>query len=163
MHRLLVISCSQSKTCQTGLLPAIDRYDGPAFRVLRKYLRENSETTLTALILSAKYGLIESDRKIPYYDCRLSRSSAMHLRPQILETLARVIQSKQCRAVGVCAGKDYRVAFDGLSELIPAGIRIDFLTGGLGLRLTRLRDWLLHSVTVDQEGRVGLTEEQKRG
>jgi len=40
MGRLLFIACSQRKNPAEGVLPALDRYDGPAFGVLRKYLRE---------------------------------------------------------------------------------------------------------------------------
>lgn len=38
--RLLILSCSQRKRSTSNLLPAIERYDGPAFQVLRKFLRE---------------------------------------------------------------------------------------------------------------------------
>src|SRR6266508_7023102 len=106
--RLLILSCSQRKALAKGRLPAIDRYDGPAFRVLRKYLRESPSGAPTVLILSAKYGLIESDRRIPPYDRRLSRTSAERLRPQVLKTMRRVLRSRAWRAVGVCAGKEYR-------------------------------------------------------
>ena len=38
MNKLLLISCSQRKREDEGLLPAIDRYDGPAYRCLRKMI-----------------------------------------------------------------------------------------------------------------------------
>lgn len=38
--RCLLLSCSQAKISTPDLLPAIRRYDGPAFRVLRKFLAE---------------------------------------------------------------------------------------------------------------------------
>jgi hypothetical protein len=72
MHRLLIIACSERKNSAVGLLPAIDRYDGPAFRVLRKYLREHAERAPSILILSAKYGLIPAGQEIPMYERRLS-------------------------------------------------------------------------------------------
>ncbi len=56
MTRLLIVTCSQRKNPTLGLLPAIDRYDGPAFLVLRKYLREGVGDAPRVLILSAKYG-----------------------------------------------------------------------------------------------------------
>ena len=39
--QLLVLGCSQTKRDSVGELPAIDRYDGPSYRVLRGYLREH--------------------------------------------------------------------------------------------------------------------------
>jgi hypothetical protein len=142
VDRLLILSCSQRKSPATGRVPAVDRYDGPAFRVLRKYLREGPAQAPGVLILSARYGLIEAGRRIPWYDQRLSASSAKKLRPAVLETAGRVLGSRPWRAVGVCAGKDYTAALDGLADLLPQGARIDLLGGGLGKRLAALRDWL---------------------
>jgi hypothetical protein len=145
MNRLLVMACSQRKNPAKGVLPAIERYDGPAFRVLRKYLREEGGKALSILVLSAKYGLIPANRKIPDYDCRLSRASAEKLRPQVLEMARHTLQSLCFRAVGVCAGKDYRMALLGFDDPVPVGVRVDFIEGGQGLRLTELKKWLLQS------------------
>jgi hypothetical protein len=125
-----------------GRMPAIDRYDGPVFRVLRKYLREGPADVPTVLILSAKFGLIESDREIPWYDHRLSKASLNRLRPRVLKMARHVLRSRQWRAVGLCAGREYRSALNGLAELIPEGVGLDLLPGGLGKRLTALRNWL---------------------
>jgi hypothetical protein len=142
MGRLLLIACSQRKDPAEGVLPALARYDGPAFRVLRKYLREAEGTEPVVLILSAKYGLIAANRKIPAYDCRMSARSARALRPRVLDAARRVLASQRWRAIGICAGKEYQVALEGLSELIPEGARVDLIRGGQGPRLTALRNWL---------------------
>lgn len=142
MGRLLVVACSQRKKPAAGLLPALDRYDGPAFRVLRKYLRDAEGTAPVVLILSAKYGLVAASRKIPTYDCRMSARSACALRPRVLKVAQRVLASQPWLAIGICAGKDYQLALEGLSELIPDGVRVDMIRGGQGPRLTALRDWL---------------------
>jgi hypothetical protein len=39
--RLLIAACSQRKRADEGLLPAIERYDGPVYRVLRRFLRQH--------------------------------------------------------------------------------------------------------------------------
>src|SRR5262245_41213981 len=101
MHRLLLIACSERKNQDDGLLPALDRYDGPAFRVLRKYLREAEGTEPIVLILSAKYGLIAANRKIPAYDCRMSPHSARALRPRVLTAARRILASRSWRSVGI--------------------------------------------------------------
>ena len=38
--RLLILGCADRKRDSGGLLPALDRYDGPAYRVIRTFLRE---------------------------------------------------------------------------------------------------------------------------
>jgi hypothetical protein len=150
MSRLLLIACSQKKLSQEGLVPAIDRYDGPAFRVLRKYLRESPEDPPAVLILSAKYGLIGTEQEIPNYDVRLSRASATELRPRVLETATRLLSARRWQAIGVCAGRDYLIALEGLSGLLPDDVRVDYLEGGLGPRLARLREWLRRSPLTSQ-------------
>jgi hypothetical protein len=142
MNRLLIVACSERKNPAKEKLPAIDRYDGPVFRVLRKYLRERPEDALTVLVLSAKYGLIAADREIADYDCRLSAESAERLRPQVLKVASRVLSSCQWQGIGICAGKDYRVALAGFGNFVPDGLRVDFIEGRQGPRLTALRRWL---------------------
>jgi hypothetical protein len=142
MHRLLVIACSERKAPAAGLLPAIDRYDGPAFRVLRKFLREHESLAPTILVLSAKYGLIPADREIPFYDCRISRDTAYALRPLVVEVAGASLHAKEWRSVGICAGKDYQIALDGIFGLIPPGVRVTLLRGGQGARLSALHKWL---------------------
>ena len=59
-HRLLILSCSQRKRPNRVLLPALERYDGPVFRMLRKFLRScpARESHLEIYILSAQFGLL---------------------------------------------------------------------------------------------------------
>jgi hypothetical protein len=62
---LLIVTCSQRKRSDLELLPALERYDGIFFRILRKALREGHWSgTLEVLIISAKYGLLELDTVI---------------------------------------------------------------------------------------------------
>jgi hypothetical protein len=150
VDRLLILSCSARKAPGKSRLPAIDRYDGPAFRVLRKFLREDSTGAPTVLILSAKYGLIASKRKIPWYDQRLSGGAADKLRPQVLRVARRILRSRPWGAVALCAGKDYQAALKGLAELLPTGARLDLLAGGLGKRLAALRNWLRQESLVSE-------------
>ena len=110
-----------------------------------KYLRDAEGIEPVVLILSAKYGLIAANRKIPNYDCRISSQSARELRSQVQKVARNVLVSRRWLSVGICAGKDYQVALEGLLELIPEGVRVDWIRGGQGPRLTALRDWLNQS------------------
>ncbi|MEA5560724.1 helicase HerA-like domain-containing protein [Planktothrix agardhii] len=65
---LLIINCSKSKYSQLEFLPAIERYNGVAFRVVRKFLQEQTTDYLDIFILSAKFGLIPAYQLIPNYD-----------------------------------------------------------------------------------------------
>lgn len=142
MHRLLVLACSQRKSAAGGRVPAIDRYDGPAFRVLRKFLRESRDDSLSVLILSAKHGLIDAAEPIQGYDLRMTPRRGSELRPQVYGALGRAIRKRQWRAIAVCAGKDYSAALGDMASVAPAGVPVEVLKGGLGRRLTHLREWL---------------------
>jgi hypothetical protein len=142
MGRLLILSCSQRKAASRGRVPALDRYDGPAFRILRKFLREAAADDPIVLILSAKYGLIDSAKRIPDYDCRMSMSRAKELRPAVLEGLSRVLRSRHWGAIGLCLGKVYRAALEGMEPLLPEDAHVEILGGGQGQRLANLRRWL---------------------
>jgi hypothetical protein len=142
MKRLLILACSQRKSSRKGKVRAIDRYDGPTFRVLRKYLRERPDGRLSILVLSAKYGLISADQPIDNYDLRLTRERAERLRPTVLRFAAQVLSRRKWDRVGVCAGKDYRVALAGLDELTEKPSAIELIVGGQGPRLAALRKWL---------------------
>ena len=80
MCRMLILSCSSRKKPSKEHLPAIERYDGPAFRVVRKYLRERGGPSPIILILSGNYGLIDSSTPICDYDCRMTTMRAKELR-----------------------------------------------------------------------------------
>ena len=41
--RLLMLGCSERKVGTCGRLPAFQRYDGPAYRVYRKFLRDDRD------------------------------------------------------------------------------------------------------------------------
>jgi hypothetical protein len=142
VSRLLIIACSSCKSGATGPLAAIDRYDGPAFKVLRKYLRENPNDDTAVLILSAKFGLIPSGRKIPDYDVRMTEVAAARMRAGVLARLRTRLDDATYLEIGLCLGRDYLSALTGYEAIVPAKTKIVTLGGGLGSRLTRLREWL---------------------
>jgi hypothetical protein len=146
MNRLLIIACSQRKNPASGLLPAVDRYDGPAFRVLRKFLAQAPGEIPTVLIVSARYGLLDAQRRIPDYDCRMSAARARELRPQVLEAARHPLTAECWLEIGLCVGKQYRIALDGISSLIRDDLPLVVIGGGLGQRLTRLRAWLRQEI-----------------
>lgn len=77
---LLIISCSQRKRSDSGLLPAVEWYDGVNFRVIRKAQREGYwPKNLDLLILSAKHGLLKPDVLLEDYDLRMTRERAFSI------------------------------------------------------------------------------------
>src|SRR5919109_2524824 len=94
-RRLLILSCTERKNDAPELLPAMFRYDGPAFYVLRKFLREKEEVskTLDVYIISAEYGFIRADFPITNYDRRMNLKRANELRQETLTKIRQVVEA----------------------------------------------------------------------
>lgn len=80
---LLILSCSDTKLPnQEGqMLSAYERYDGPAYRILRKagYPTVAKGPHPRVRILSAKYGLLSSFAPVPDYNQRMDEERAAEL------------------------------------------------------------------------------------
>lgn len=143
-HRILLLSCSQQKREEPDQLPALERYDGPAFKVVRKFLREHPHeaSLLSIIILSAKFGLISADQSIPYYDQQMTPIRAQELRPQVHSILTPYIQDAQNRELYIHAGRAYLLTLRDYEYILTPRIEITVCEGTLGGRLTKLRNWL---------------------
>jgi hypothetical protein len=109
-NRMLILSCSQRKRTDEGLLPAVERYDGPAFRVLRRFLRERPAEAPNVLILSAEHGLIPHDYPIAAYDREMTPTRARELRPLVLAEFDRIFGIQMHQNILVFAGRHYLAA-----------------------------------------------------
>lgn len=141
-RRLLILACSQRKRPNKGLLPALERYDGPAFRIIRRFLRESPSKVPDVLILSAEHGLIPHDLPIATYDRKMTPTRARELRPLVLAELDRVIASRSLSETLVFAGQQYLPALntDNVSPLSNATMKV--CAGAMGRKLAELHDWL---------------------
>jgi hypothetical protein len=138
MTRLLLVSCSATK--RAGLsLPALERYDGPKYRVLRRALADGIEP-LTVRILSAAYGLIGPEHEIANYNLELMPKSAGVLARCPWRRGDIVGQVERADDVFVMAGGLY---LDVLRQWCPASASSwRTATGAPGQRLQQLGQWL---------------------
>jgi hypothetical protein len=138
--RLLILSCTRRKRDDPGQLPALERYDGPAFRVLRRYRRLVNDESLVVYVLSAEFGLIAASTPIPSYDRLMTRERANELRPLVSAALSSAVkQYAPSLDIFVVAGRTYMRA---LADLPKDFGRISFATGGQGGKLASLKAWL---------------------
>lgn len=142
MRHLLILACSQRKRLDTESLPAIERYDGPTFRLLRCFLRKQPSAPLEIYILSAKFGLIPSDYQIPNYDQRMTKMRSRQLQPEVIAKFENILNAKPYQQLGICLGRDYFLALDKYDMLIKSGLAVRIATGSLGKKLAILHDWL---------------------
>lgn len=138
--KLLVLGCSQAKRDAPGLLPAIDRYDGSSYRVLRNYLREREwPQSLSVAILSAKYGLVGCFTEIEDYNERMTPMRASEWAPKCLVTLNSWADRHQ--SLHFSLGKDYLPAVrPALENDLKA--KCEVFEGPIGMKLSKIKGFL---------------------
>ncbi len=140
--RLLILSCSQRKLPDAGELPALERYDGPPYRVLRRYLRTTPAPDVAVLILSARYGIITANTPIAWYDQRMTVSRAAALREDIERTIAHYLDTHAMTASCICMGTTYRAALGAAYAALFDHGPCTVLSGSMGAMLAGLHNWL---------------------
>ena len=142
-RRLLILSCSQRKHETLEPLPAIERYNGPSFLVLRRFLRESSNQSmeLDVYILSAAYGLIPGDCPIKWYDRKMDLTRAVELQSQVNSALSDILRVNYT-SICFVLGKTYLKAFESAHDLIPDHTERIIAYGWIGKKLAQLKHWL---------------------
>ena len=142
-RRLLILSCSQRKCTSPEPLPAIERYNGPFYFVLRRFLREcpRQASLLDVHILSAAYGLIPGDFPTPWYDRKMDMSQAVELQPQVNSTFADITRGNY-DSICFAMGKTYLKAFENALESVPSDTELVITQGRIGEQQAQLKKWL---------------------
>jgi len=142
-RRLLILSCSQRKRPDPDLLPAVERYNGPSYQVLRRYLRESAKASLLDVyILSAAYGLIPSDYPIPDYNQKMTPECAAELRDCVGGMFLQVLQKNGYESICLAMSKLYLSVLAGGESSIPHGVSVTVTGGSQGAKLAQLKHWL---------------------
>jgi len=134
-YNLLVLSCSDRKRHGLGRCRAIDLYDGPYYRTIRKLTREGRlPTTLDIYIVSGKYGLIRADEMIEEYDRTIDLSVVEETDSR---QRMRDLISEGYDSIFVNMGKMYLKHFSDILE------GFTFAKGRIGQRNAQMKEWIL--------------------
>lgn len=144
---LLLISCSERKVLSPDLLPAIDRYDGPVYRCLRKFRSEQDgklPNNLRILILSAKYGLIFPETEIHDYDLKMTAERSEVMRSGVHQNLSQCLYFYQIAYGGmdqvfINLGKTYMRTLEGFHWGLVSTMEA---SGGIGLKTQQMKVWV---------------------
>ena len=133
--RRIVLACSATKIETDRPVMALYLYDGPAYRILRKY-----GAGVGVRILSAKYGVIDGNQLVMPYEQRLDAARANEL--DALGAGAGLDAWCEGYDVLVFGGKLYRDTI--LAWLSPATRdRVQVAAAaGIGYQLSELKTWL---------------------
>ncbi|MGA9380254.1 MAG: DUF6884 domain-containing protein, partial [Phormidium sp.] len=142
MKDLLIINCSKSKYSDVEILPALERYNGVAFRVVRKFLQQKNADYLDIFILSAKFGLISSKELIPDYDQKMDKRRSQELQSSVNAKFCELLQSGIYKRCLLCVSQDYLQIFNDYEKIIPETLTVTIATGTIGKKLSILHQWL---------------------
>ena len=142
-HRLLIVGCSHRKRPNPAPTPAIERYDGPLYQVIRKFRRSDQDSSsLDIYILSARHGLISSYRPIPLYDQRMTLERANELAPHTLLKFVDLLTKENYRYVHLSLGINYMRCLPGYESVLPQDTEVTISKGSMGERQYLLKHWL---------------------
>lgn len=140
MTRCLLIACSARKRQDVDLLPAIDRYDGPWYRCLRRTLIAHPDPSLSIWVLSAEFGLIHGSTPIPDYNRSMDHARALALVPQITDALATALADQPDTLI--VAGAPYVTALLACADTVPHIRTATIAPGGIGTKMAHMKQWL---------------------
>lgn len=132
---LVIASCSAKKKRISKPIKAIDLYQGDFFKKVKKFAFLNQ---CDLNIISAKYGLITSDKEINYYDAKIKNNDDIeNLKPKVIPKLNHLINNYD--KILLLMGKDY-------NKIIESVINEKFIhffdKRGLGGYLSLMNDLL---------------------
>ena len=105
-------------------MPAVLRYDGPLFRVLRR----QPPAIHAVYILSALHGLIAADTPIAFYDQRVrvayyDEEWRQWRAEAVVRPLRRLVEGGEA-IITLCMGNDYHRAIGNALDDAPVGVQI---------------------------------------
>ena len=141
---LLIVACSGRKLPTAGLIPAIERYDGVNFRVLKKAQREGYfPSNLDTLIISAKYGLIKPETLIENYDHQMTSKRSKFLCDSISANLDDYLSTRTYKEVFINLGKLYFHTISNSKEIRKYGRNLGVAEGRIGEKMSQMKSWLI--------------------
>ena len=146
MAKLLILGSSYRRNPSPEPLPAIERYDGQFYRIVRKYMDKLREKNIDVIIITEDLDVVTPEMKLPYkpptgerwglFQPRVKDSEKVRrLQEQILE----IVKSKRYDEIFVALNKYYRQL---LPDLTPYANKVIAYSKGFGEKMRYLKEWL---------------------
>lgn len=150
---LLIISCSSRKISGKAQ-PALQIYDGPLYRALRKRVAYMDAAQVQIFIVSAKYGFISAGTVIESYEQEITTERAIQLNMDVLDSLQRVLNNGNYTNIFVNLGSAYSPVIRGIEGILPPSVTIEYASGGIGERTSQTIKWFERAASRDNEGQI---------
>ena len=146
-RRLIILSASQRRSTDPQPLPAIERYQGVFFRVVKKYLRQGKLKNADIIIVSERYGVLQADEEVPYHTpfqgkLTLSKQMLEEINQKNLAKLKSIFSKTRYSEIIVVCGREFQELIKGFEELTDA--KVVLCKGrGPGPKAQNLKQWIL--------------------
>lgn len=142
MRKLLLLNCTKAKKQCIRPVPALELYNGRAFRAIRG-MRDGSlwPYSVDVKILSSKYGLINQNTQIELYDQELTPERAGEICAEACKALDLSMEGAQYQEVFVNMTPEYYRVLDESQELDK--VRLSVAPGNSEERMARMVRWLM--------------------
>jgi len=146
-RKLIIITTSYRLNKEnTEPIPAIERFDGVYFRLLRKHIREGRLRNVDILIVSEKFGLIWAKDKVPYYEVHgkmgslsLDKKTTEKIRKENLQKLKKIVN--RYSEIYVNVGREYLKLIEGFEKFTTS--KVTYASGkGLGPKASHMKEWI---------------------
>lgn len=139
---LLIISCSERKSVSNPA-PAIELYDGPFFKMIRKLKNESKfSNNIHVLIISAKYGIVGLYDILEKYDQKMTKKRAEELKIEVKKKLEEFLSDKNFKEIFICMGKNYRLVLKDFNFKAPT----IYVNGKIGEKLSQTKEWICSKI-----------------
>jgi hypothetical protein len=142
LRRLVIVSASLRRVPDPDSIPAIERFDGVYFRILRKYLREGKLKGADILVVSDRYGILQADDLVPFHHPADKVKATEDARASNLTKLRKMLGKASYSEIYVVCGRDFQAFIKGFEEF--ADTPVTYCKGpGLGGKARSLKLWIL--------------------
>ena len=131
----LITFCSSRK--RHGCRRAIELYDGPIFKILRRHKKN-----FDVFIISAKYGLISENDIICNYDLKMTEKIAENIRDSVTKKFDKI--KDRYERIYINLGRTYMKALK-INEMDSS--RIVYIDGSIGQRMKQIKELLNENQT----------------
>ena len=150
MPKLLILGPSYMRKINPNLLPAIERYDGIYYRIVRKYMDKIKKKRIDIIIITEDLELLQSNSLLPYKSPKGKDWRSLALPKELIEKkqkeirrkLLRLIESKHYDEIFIVLNKHYKKI---LPDLTPYTSRVISDFRGLGHKAQALKEWIEQS------------------
>jgi len=144
LNAIIIAESQRRKQEPIEPIAAIDRYIGVYFRIVKKYLREKKLTNTDILIISHKFGILQSHDRVEYHKStdNLNFESVENARKNNLKLLKTIFEKKKYDEIYVNVGVKFAKLIDGFEDLTNA--KVIYASGsGLGPKAKHMKNYIL--------------------